>query len=306
MESRKICTLKVVKDLFERNPRISYSNIHKVVRRKIGIRMRDTTRRYIEFGYNKEILFPPRPVLRYHEDIHLHIQFVDGDLTDFENIINQKGPIRYACALAGSCECIMTTSFRPVGDDLLFQRFTRANGYNVCEKESFQHLLFFDETPIKVFLESEDLTWDRVDWELFDLLSPNFRAKYTDLSNVTGVEWRTVKARVEKRIIPACHTATYFFPRGQKSYQYVFLLFKTEYQENFMKKLDFMQTTTYYLLFGNSQVGVFIFPENMNNLIKLFKKLEKDGIIDDMRYFLPLAWEHIADLSWSGARTWPT
>jgi len=56
-----------------------------------------------------------------------------------------------------------------------------------------------------------------------------------------------------------------------------------------------MKTTNYFLLFEKKTIGIFMFPENINNVINVFKKIEKDGIIDDFMYFLPLARYHAAE-----------
>jgi hypothetical protein len=305
MESRKIYTLKIVRDVFEKNPRISYTNLHKIVKKRLNIKMRDTTRRYITFGMENKIIGLPRPVLKYFCNVHQHISFIDSDITNFENILSEKEDIRYACALAGSSECILITSFSPVGDDILYHAYTQADGFTCEEEKSLENFKqIYKEEPKMIIVEKKELEWDDLDWMLFNTLSSNLRIKFIDLSKKVTMNWRTVKKRIEEKIIPNCSVASYFFPRGQHTYQQLFLHFKTDYQLNFIEKLNNLGTTTYYLLFGNNDVGIFMFPENINNVLKIFKKIEKNGIIDDLRYYLPLFWYHAAELSGPGTSTW--
>ena len=304
MKSRKIYTLKIVRDVFEKDPRISYSRLHKIIKKRLDVKMRDTTRRYITFGMENKIIGPPRPVLKYFYNVHQHITFIDSDVTDFESILSEKEDIRYACALAGSSECILLTSFSPGGDDILYQAYTRADGFTHEEEKSLENIKgMYNEEPDLINVGNKESGWDDLDWTLFNALSSNLRMKFIDLSQKINMNWRTVKNRIEGKIIPDCCIASYFFPRGQDSYQQLFLHFRTDYQSNFIDKLNNLGTTTYFLLFGNNNVGIFMFPENMNNVLKIFKKIEKDGIIDDLRYYLPLIWYHAAESSRSRAST---
>jgi hypothetical protein len=293
-----------VRDVFEKDPRISYSKLHKIVKKRLDIKMRDTTRRYITFGFENKIIGPPRPVLKYFCDVHQHISFIDSDVTDFENILKEKKDIRYACALAGSSECILSTSFSPNGDDILYQAYTRADGFTCKEEKCLENIKgIHNEEPDIINVGKKESGWDDLDWVLFNALSSNLRMKFIDLSQKVNMNWRTVKNRIEGKIIPDCCVASYFFPRGQDTYQQLFLQFRTDYQSNFIDKLNNLGTTTYFLLFGNNKVGIFMFPENMNNVLKICKKIEKDGIIDDLRYYLPLVWYHAAESSRSGTST---
>lgn len=197
----------------------------------------------------------------------------------------------------------MLVSFSSRGQDLLYQGFTRADGFTMKENQCLEYLEFSSrENPETIDIPFSELEWDEIDWKIFDALSPSLRLSYSDLSQAIGLGWRPIKTRIDKRIIPACHIATYFFPRGQRNYQQLYLQFKTEYQRNFLRKLDFMQTTNYFLLFGNN-AGIFMFPENINKVLKTFKKIEKEGIIDDLTYFLPLEWYHFVESGWPGAST---
>jgi hypothetical protein len=305
MKSRRMYVLKITRDEFEKNPRISVVQLHKKVREIAGVKMRNTTRRYISWGFENEIIGPPRPVLKYHTNLHRHVYFRDGDLLDFENIVSDENDIRYACALSGSSDCIMFTTFSPKGKDLLFQAYTRADGYNKDERFSLEKLKFsHKEEPESLNINPNILDWDEVDWKLFEILSPDVRIKYSDISKQIGLEWRTIKTRFENKILPSCDIATYLFPNGQHRYQQLYLYFKTDFIGNFIRRLNYMQTTTYFLAFEKNTVGIFMFPENMNNILKVFKKLEKEGIIDDFRHFLPLTWYHIAELGWPRASTW--
>jgi hypothetical protein len=308
MKSRRMYTLKITRDEFERKPRISYTEIHKIVRKFAGVKMRDTTRRYIQWGFDNGIIAPPRPVLKYYTNLHQHIQFIEGDGTEFENVIREKDDIRYACALAGSSERIMLTSFSPKnGDDLYYQAFTKAHGYDKKEKRNLKMLEFSPKAkPRALDVSSSVLEWDEIDWRIFGLLSPDMRMKYSDIGKCIGLGWRPVKARVENNVMPSCHTATYLFPHGQQNYQQFYLQFKTEFRGNFLRKLDYMKTTTYFLAFGKNTIGIFMFPRNMNNVLIVFKKLEKEGIIQDLRYFMPLAWYHAAESCWPGASSCPS
>jgi len=298
-------TLKITRDEFEKNPRIPFTQLHEKVKKIVGVKMRDTTRRYILWGFKNGTIGPPRPVLKYHTDVHQHVHFIEGDLIDFESIVSSIGNIRYACALSGSTECIMYTTFSPRGEDLLFQAFTNADGYNKDERFSLKKLVFPEkEEPEILNINSHSLNWDEKDWRLFEILSPDFRMKYSDMSKQVNLGWRPIKTRIEKKILPACHIAAYLFPNGQHNYQQLYLHFRTDFIGNFVRKLNYMQTTTYFLVSEKNTVGVFMFPENINNILKVFKKIEKEGIIDDFRYFLPLAWYHTVESSWPRASTW--
>ncbi|MBU7026310.1 MAG: hypothetical protein HXS48_05160 [Theionarchaea archaeon] len=295
MISRKLYSLKITRDVFEKHPRIPHTQLHRIIKEKTGIKMRDTTERYINEGYDKAIIRPPRPILRYHSNKHQHISFVEGNLLDFENIIEDVKNIRYACALTGNSEKIMVTSFSYPGRDLFFLGYTRADGFDSSEHHCLKRLEFSsDEEPILIDVPSPTLQWDSKDWDLFHVLSPNMRLPYSILSKnkIINLGWRAIKNRMEKNIFPVCDVAAYFFPKGQNNYQQLFLQFKTEYQKNLLEKLNYLQTTSYFLLFGRGEVGMFVFPENMNNVLKIFKKIEMEGIIDDFQYFLPLEWSH--------------
>ena len=306
MKSRRMYTLKIVRDKFEENPRISYVQIHKDVKKIAGVKMRDTTSRYIQYGLENKIIGFPRPVLKYHTNFHQHINFIDGNLIEFEPTVEQKKGVRYACALSGSSECILTTSFTGDGEDILFQGFTRADGYEFTERKILEDLVILKEEPISIDIQNRRLEWDTTDWRLFELLSSNLRIKYSELGEFIDLGWRPIKKRVEENLIPHCHIATYFFPKGQDNYQQLLLRFTTDFQANLFKKMDSLHTTTYFLLFKKKDIGIFMFPENMNEVLKTFKKMEKEGFIDDLRYFLPIGWYHVAESGWPGASTWST
>ena len=307
MKSRRMYTLKIVRDEFEREPRISYVQIHKQVKKIVGVKMRDTTAKYIQYGLENKIIGLPRPVLKFHTNFHLHVNFIDGNLFEFDSIVAQKPGIRYACALAGSDECILLTSFSDIGENILFQGFTRADGYELPEYKILRNLFFSkNEKPILINIPEEQLKWDNIDWKLFQMLSRNLRLKYTELGDLVGLGWRPIKKRIEESIIPDCHIATYFFPKGQDNYQQLFLRFTTDFQVNLLKKLNCLQTTTYFLLFSKKDIGIFLFPENINDVLRTFKKIEKEGFISDLRYFLPIGWYHVIESSWPGASTWST
>jgi hypothetical protein len=300
-------TLKIARDEFEMNPRISYTQLHKVVKKTVGVKMRDTTARYLLWGFENGVIGTPRPVIKYHSNIHQHVRFTEGDITEFEDILAEEKNIRYACALSGSSERIMLTSFLTSGEDLTYQAFTKAHGYDSTEKEYLQKLAFSSEEKAdSLGSSSATLEWDKTDWKIFDLLSSNMRMKYSDLSKHVNLGWRSIKTRIEENIMKSCQIATYLFPKGQSNYQQLFLQFETEFKGNILRKLDYMRTTTYFLAFSKNDVGIFVFPENMNNFLKIFKKLEKEGIIKDLRYFLPLAWYHTVESCWPGASTWTT
>ena len=294
-ELRRLYTLKIARDVFEFRPRIPYVKLHHLVKKRIGIRMRDTTERYIKEGFEERIIRPPRPILNYHQNNHQHIDFIDGNILDLENIVKEEKGIRYACALSGSSEKIMITSFSSRGRDLFFLGYSRADGFNRSEDRCLKSLEFPpDEEPIPIYVASPVLQWDETDWSLFHILSPDMRIPYATISNEKGIDlgWRAIKNRFEKRIFPACTIAAYLFPRGQSNYQQLFLQFKTEYQKNFYDKLNNLQSTSYFMYFEKKEIGVFVFPENMNKVVKLFKKMEIEGIIEDFQYFLPLEWFH--------------
>jgi hypothetical protein len=305
MQSRKMYSLKVMRDEFEMNPRISLVQLHGIVRKKAGVRMRETTKRYLDWGMKNGIIGPPRPALKFYSNIHQHVEFIEGGPTEYETIVKEKKNIRYACALTGSSEIIMLTSFSSRGDDLTFQAFTRADGYNSTESECLQKFKrIFGEEPVILDERMDFLDWNDIDWKLFTLLSPDLRMKFSSLSKGIGLGWRSIKTRIENKILPFVNIATYLFPKGQMNYQQLYLDFKTDFQENFLNVLDYMHTTTYFLRIGKKGVGIFLFPENMNNVLKVFRKFEREGIIDDLQYYLPLAWYHTAELSWPGACTW--
>lgn len=304
MKSRKMLALKITRDTFEENPRIPFVHLHHKIREKTGVRMRETTTRYIEEGLNRGIIQPPRPYLKYYTNVHQHVFFFEGNLLDFEDFVaEEKKNIRYACALTGSSEIIMVTSFSCPGQDLLSLAFTRADGYNTPECHCLESLQRSFNEPSPISISSRRLHWDEIDWKLFYTLSPDLRIPYADLSKRINLGWRAIKNRMEKKIYPSCCVAAYFFPKGVSNYQELYVQFKTEYQENFLKKLDLFPSTVYFLLYECREVGLFLFPENINRVIKFFKKVEIEGIIDDFRYLTPIGWYHSEGSRWTGPGT---
>ncbi|MGD2250282.1 MAG: hypothetical protein PVF58_17925 [Candidatus Methanofastidiosia archaeon] len=306
MKKRKIHTLKIARDTFEENPRIPLVHLHRKVKKKVGVRMRDTTTRYIKEGLNLGVIRQPRPLLKYHDNVHQHISFIEGNLLDFEEFTKKEKDFRYACALSGESEIIMVTSFSSSGQDLLYLAFTRANGYTLEERQCLKKMSFSPkEEPrlISIPTPTPHLKWEGIDWGLFYALSPNLRISYAELSENIHLGWRAIKNKMKKKILPSCSVATYFFPKGQGNYQQLYVQFKTEYQKNFLEKFDYMPTTVYFMLFENKEVGLILFPENINEIIKFFKKIEIEGIIDDFRHLTPLAWYHSEGSGWAGPGT---
>lgn len=297
-------TLKIMRDEFEKNPRVSFLFLHEIVKHKVGVRMRETTKRYLNWGLENGVIGPPRPMLKFFSNVHQHVDFISGNSTEYESIVKERGDIRYACALTGSSEILMLTSFSPCGVDVTFQAFTRADGYGWPELECLKKFVIHFDEPFLLETSEDVLDWDKMDWKLFDLLSSDLRMKFADLSKRTGLGWRPIKTRIENKILPCVNVATYLFPRGQLSYQQLYLDFETDFQGNFLNALNYMHTTTYLIRIGKKRLGIFLFPQNVNNILRIFKKFEKEGIIDDFRYYLPLAWYHRAELSWPGACTW--
>ncbi len=294
-EQRRLLALKAVRDIFEINPRISLTKLHGILKKKVGIKMRNTTIRYINDGYKKEIIRPPRPIFRYHKNFHQHITFIEGNVLDLDSLVEEKEGIRYACALSGNSEIIMITSFTCSGDDLYFLGYTKGDGFDKTEKFCLKSLEFSrNDEPMQMNVPAPELNWDSTDWKLFHALSPDMRIPYTKISRneEINLKWRAIKSRLEEKVFPACEIAAYFFPKGQKNYQQVFFRFKTQYQKNFYEKLNNFQSTSYFLYFGKDEIGIFAFPENMNEILKIFKKMEMEGIIDDLQHFLPVEWYH--------------
>jgi hypothetical protein len=298
MKIHKLYVLKIVRDNFEDCPRIPHTKLHSIIRKKTGVKMRKTTQGYIDEGYNLGVIKPPRPILKFHTKTHQHVLFVDGSFDELDNIVENMNDVRYACALSGPSEKILITSFTEPGEDLILLKYTRADGFSTDESKCLKKMKFLsDELPIPIDAPRLKLNWDKKDWQIFHNLFPNMRIPYLTLSEKIDLEWRAIKKRMQEKIIPACDVATYFFPKGQANYQQLFLEFRSEYQKNFFDKMNLMPSTSYFLHFGKDKIGIFVFPQNINEVLKLFKKMEKEGIINDFRYFIPLNWHH-CDLGW--------
>lgn len=131
--------------------------------------------------------------------------------------------------------------------------------------------------------------WDEIDWEVYELMKDP-TTSFTDAlrqskKEGSGLNRKTIRDHF-KKILKDCKVHMNFFPDGYKSYDQVFLKFKTEYEIGLyetLKKLD----RTSFLWKVNDFILLTLFVHHYCATVRRFKELEEKGLIQHLKVSIP-------------------
>lgn len=92
------------------------------------------------------------------------------------------------------------------------------------------------------------LQWEQLQWDVYNNMYPNLRAPFKRVAKKIGVSQQTVSYNLNRKIIPCCVVANFFFPFGYKFYEKILLRIDTEYEESIVKALQCFHAQPMFIL----------------------------------------------------------
>ncbi len=262
--------------VFAENPRIS---IKELYRKYSKYRAISTIEDLLRRARDNQILLGPRIFVNAHVDVEL-LSIEDRSRPDFfkswEKAIEDP-KVTYACMLGGAHQL------------LVFKRGATILTYAEAVKPSYPARKKMEEIcPTKIGALPNDPypnSWNEMDWEVYKYMS-NPLVPFSDVGKKLGVSWQTVKNHFEK-ILKDCKIWQSFFPRGLQNYYHTFLTFETDYEIGLREELTRVDRSSFLYKFGK-EIILFAYWDRQD--FGVFFKLEKEGIIRDLRVSAPVQW----------------
>ena len=264
---------------------------------------RASTCRQLKNMYELKVSFKPRLLLKPFDGTETTAYFCRKTerkhlLQSFYELYDDPR-IDYVLYLSGSYDFFLTTRSHDLNltnlglevteKSLLYERiYTIPDGWDRNFEQGVQNILkyeFVDGNLPRVTYGNLD--WDEVDWKIFFSLRNNVRKEFTFVGKDAGVFSMTVKRHFEKKIVPSCTIANYFFPKGYDSYDKVFLKINTNYEKSIVSALRKLPCTSYIFPVEDSLL-LCLFHEKMELVLELIRKMEETDILKDHLLFIPL------------------
>ena len=264
---------------------------------------RASTCRQLQNMYTLKVSFMPHLLLKPFDGTETFAYFCKKPerkhlMQSFHNLYNDPR-IDYVLYLSGSCDFFLTTrapdlnmadfGLEIVEKSLLYERiYTVPDGWDRDFEKGIQNIMKCDlvEGTLPRVTYGR-LDWKAVDWKIFLSLRNNVRKDFTAVGKDAGVFFMTVKRHFEKKIIPCCVVANYFFPKGYDFYDQVFLKIHTKCEESIVSALRKLPCTSYVFPLKDSLL-LGLFHENMELILELIKKMEETGTLKDHLLLIPL------------------
>lgn len=149
---------------------------------------------------------------------------------------------------------------------------------------------FFKSTFLKGRLNRKihkTLDWEDVDWKIYLSARVNLRKQFKQIARESGITSGTAKMHLLEGVIPCCTTANYFFPRGYRSYQKIFMRIRSDYERSIVTALKNFPCTTYVFPLEDS-IMLVVFHEGIRDIFTISKKFEEMGLSEDPLLSTPL------------------
>lgn len=257
------------------------------------------------WALKEEILLPPFLRLKSFPNYHEYTYFVKfKDTTSVYEKLKDDPRVLYQCVCAGVFDLMIITNERidvsmEEGFEYIVLSGPRGDYmYNNVEKKSMIQFIegvhhFLREGNFVVSeigtLKREKLLWDDMDWALFKLLKDDVRMKYIDIIRCLGLYKSTFYNHLNK-VMEKCTVWTPFYPHGYAQYNPYYILFKTNYEDQLVKKLK--EIPVHCPIFTvKSWICACIFLERdflQIEFFNLLRSMQSSGFIEEYRYSVPL------------------
>lgn len=263
--------------------------------------------RQLDTMYKAGISFEPRLVLNNYEGFETTAHFCRksgkyGIANIYWKLYKMKRThqISSAFSLTGNYDFFITTrkeglELHSVGLDIFESvRFfdpiyTIPLGWRHSMKKCVRK--FFKSTFSKGRLNRKyhkTLDWEDVDWKIYQSARVNLRKQFKQIARESDITSGTAKTHLLERVIPCCTTANYFFPRGYRSYQKIFMRIRSDYERSIVTALKNLPCTTYVYPLEDS-IMLVVFHEGIRDIFTISKKFEEMGLSEDPLLSVPLA-----------------
>ncbi len=288
--------------LTRRIPRIQPKAIAKEFGKSGRGQSPSTFLRHLNNMYQKGISYPPRITLKPFQNVYNTVYFCrkvekQDVYPTFLNLYENE-IITYIMLLSG-CDFFITSrekelDLRNFGVEveeksiLYTPVFTVPKNYLKTTSEALDEFLSstFEKGKIKRTI-LKPLQWSTKQWEVYDAMKENIRYKFSDVAETVGISPKTVKTYFFEKIIPYCVIATYFFPKGYKNYQKMFLRIKSACEKDIVTRLEKLPCTSYVYPLEN-ELAIVIFHDDEPKVLETLQKMKEMGIVNDYLIYVPI------------------
>lgn len=223
------------------------------------------------------VIFEPRLLCLPDISVNL-VEYRGAPLIDLYEEKKKDPNVTYVMVLTGAYSLIY------------FSYGKRILKFVTCTTPSYPATIHFDEIDpaqhgkgsLKEMPKPEG--WDDLDWGVYRERK-NPKRSSVKVGKVLGVSFDTVLTRF-RNILEVCQIWMPFFPNGYHNYAKYVLTFKTDYETGILKELRRLDRSSYVYKADDTLILTLFFDRHLE--IDRFLKLEKEGIIHDIRVSFPV------------------
>ena len=299
----KFATNHLIYELISDKTRLRLKEVAKVLGLSGRGRTTETASRHLKNMYEHKISFKPNLILRAYENSYLTAYFLRAKSRKTVSLafkgLKTNPHVPYVIFLSGDYDFFLTTREKQLDLEeynvsvvkkmcMYTPVYTTPLGWKNEMRDCLLSLIHSTFEKGLLERELEDfLPWDQVDWDIFHSMRFNARKEFTKVGREVGVSSDTVKRHFHHSVLPYCHVAHYFFPKGYDHYQSSFVIVHSDYEKALIDSLSRLPCTTYvYPL--EKELVLMLFHEGINDLITAFQKMEEAGFIEDYLLSTPV------------------
>ena len=225
----------------------------------------------------RRVIFEPR--LLCLPDIEVNfIEYTGNPLIDLYEEKKKDPNVTYIMVLTGAYSLIY------------FSHGTRILKFVSCTTPSYPAITHFDEIDPTQHGKGElpemkkPENWEDLHWDVYRARK-NPKRSSIKVGRELHVSYRTV-LNYFNEILPTCEIWIPFFPNGYHNYANYILTLKTDYETGLVKELKKLDRSSYVYKADKTLILSLFFDRHLE--IDSFLKLEKEGVIHDMRVSFPV------------------
>ena len=138
---------------------------------------------------------------------------------------------------------------------------------------------------------SEPKNWDNLHWGVYKFRKNPLRSSLK-VGDDLNISYRTVLNKYNE-ILKDCKMWIPFFPNGYKNYTKFVLTLKTDYEVGLLKELKKLDRSSYVHKTNDTLILILFFDRELE--IDSFLKMEKNGIVYDLRISFPVHFYNMFD-----------
>ena len=264
-----------------------------------------TAAKLYRMALREEILFPPLLRLKSFPNSREYTYFVKfKDPASVYKKFKNDPRVVYQSVCAGVFDLMVIASEKidismehgfehivlsgPRGD-FIFNKVERKS-MNVYIEEVYHFLREKNFVPSELVSPvREGLSWDDLDWALFNFLKHDVRMKYIDIIKCLKMSKSTFYPHLNT-VLENCTVGTRYYPKSYSHYNEYFLLFKTNHEEQLVEQLK--KIPVHCPIF---KVKSWIYADVMiekelvqRTFLDLLRSMQSSGFIEEYRYSVPL------------------